>query len=79
MRFVLMTMPAAILAAALTPLSARTETLLPPSPGWAQAMPGAPVAGTRMTAEYVEQIGRMAYLWAWPMINIENRLLTFRP
>jgi hypothetical protein len=27
----------------------------------------------------LEQIGRTAYLWAWPMINIENRLLTFRP
>jgi hypothetical protein len=42
-------------------------------------MPGAPVAGSRMTAEYVKQVGRMAYLWAWPMMNIENRLLTFRP
>ena len=71
---------AAILATALTPLSAvRAETLLSPSPEWAQAMPGAPVAGTRMTAEYVKQVGRMAYFWAWPMMNIENRLRTFRP
>src|SRR5215469_4414262 len=78
MRFVLMTAPAAILA--LIPISAaRAETLLLPSPGWAQAMPGAPVAGSRLTAEYVKQVGRMAYLWAWPMMNIENRLLTFRP
>ena len=42
-------------------------------------MPSGPVAGTRMTAEYVKQVGRMAYLWAWPMMNIEGRLLTFRP
>ena len=75
-----MTAPAAILAAALSPLSStRAETLLPPSPGWAQAMPGAPIAGSRMTAEYVKQVGRMAYLWAWPMMNIQGRLLTFRP
>src|SRR5215469_5907189 len=78
MRFVLMTAPAAILA--LIPISAaRAETLLLPSPGWAQAMPGAPVAGSRLTAEYVKQIGRIAYFWAWPMMNIQNRLLTFRP
>ena len=81
MRFVAMTTASAsILASALTPLSAaRAETLLPPSPGWAQAMPGAPIAGSRMTTEYVRQVGRMAYFWAWPMMNIENRLLTFRP
>jgi hypothetical protein len=71
---------ATILASTLAPFSsAQAETLLPPSPGWAQAMPAGPVAGTRLTAEYVKQVGRMAYLWAWPMMNIENRLLTFRP
>src|SRR6516225_2237315 len=81
MRFIAMTAASAtILASALTPLSSpRGETLLPPSPEWAQAMPSGPVAGTRMTAEYVKQVGRMAYLWAWPMMNIEGRLLTFRP
>src|SRR5215469_12399656 len=79
MRFVPMTAPTAILAAALPLSAARAETLLPPSPGWAQAMPGAPVAGSRLTPEYVRQVGRMAYLWAWPMMNIEGRLLAFRP
>src|SRR5215471_15382852 len=80
MRKVLMTATAAMMATAISPLSAAwAETLLPPSPGWAQAMPGAPVAGSRMTPEYVKQIGRITYLWAWPMMNIENRLLTFRP
>lgn len=50
-----------------------------PSPEWEQAMPLGPVAGTRMTAEYVKQVGRMAYFWAWPMMNLQNRLMTFRP
>jgi hypothetical protein len=39
-----------------------------------QAIPG-PVLGTRMTESYVREIGRFAYFWAWPMVNIHNRLL----
>src|SRR5215467_4022326 len=58
---------------------AEAEMTMTPSPEWAQAMPSGPVAGTRMTAEYVKQVGRMAYFWAWPMMNIQNRLVTFRP
>src|SRR5215472_4644148 len=58
---------------------AQAEMTMTPSPEWAQAMPSGPVAGTRMTAEYVKQVGRMAYFWAWPMMNIQNRLVTFRP
>jgi hypothetical protein len=30
-----------------------------------KALPG-PVPGTRITPEYAAQVGRMAYLWAWP-------------
>ena len=26
-----------------------------------------------MTEEYVKQVGRSAYLWAWPMVNMHNR------
>jgi hypothetical protein len=37
----------------------------------------APVPGTRLTEEYVHLIGRFAYLWAWPMVNISNRLLAY--
>src|SRR5215472_7658079 len=58
---------------------AQAEMTMTPSPEWAQAMPSGPVAGTRMTAEYVRQIGRMAYFWAWPMVNVQSRLDTFRP
>ena len=37
------------------------------------------VAGTRITDDYVAQVGRMAYFWGWPMVNIQSRLETFRP
>jgi hypothetical protein len=45
----------------------------------AQGLPPGPVAGTKMTEEYVRQIGRIAYFWGWPMANLESRLETFRP
>src|SRR5215831_14663735 len=57
---------------------AQAEMPMTPSPEWTQAMPSGPVAGTRMPAEYVKQVGRMAYFWAWPMMNLQNRLVTFR-
>ena len=41
-----------------------------------QQVPG-PVPDTRMTPEFVELIGRLAYLWAWPMVNVHNRLVAF--
>ena len=39
--------------------------------------PSGPVAGTRLTEAYVREIGRLAYLWAWPMVNVYNRLLAY--
>jgi hypothetical protein len=29
-----------------------------------------PVPGGRLMEEYVKQVGRSAYLWAWPMVKI---------
>ncbi len=44
---------------------------------WGQAVgavaPPGPVSGTRLSAEYVRSVARMAYFWAWPMINMHNR------
>jgi hypothetical protein len=37
-------------------------------------VPG-PAAGSRMTKAYVEQVGRYAYFWGWPMVNMHNRQL----
>src|SRR5215467_8959376 len=41
-----------------------------------KSVPG-PVPGTRMTEDYVRQVGRSAYLWGWPMVNVHNRLVAF--
>jgi len=35
-----------------------------------------PVAGAIMHKEYVKTIGRMAYVWGWPLVNIFNRRAT---
>src|SRR5271170_1310003 len=48
-----------------------------PSPGWARAMPPGPDVRVKVTEEYAKQVGREAYFWAWPMVNIYNRRLAF--
>jgi hypothetical protein len=35
-----------------------------------------PVSGAIMHKEYVKTIGRLAYVWGWPMVNIFNRRAT---
>ena len=50
---------------------------LQPSPGWGRAMPPGPDARVKITEEYARQVGRDAYFWAWPMVNIYNRRLHF--
>ena len=47
-----------------------------PIPKPAADVPG-PVSGTRMTMEYVQMVGRMAYLWGWPLINQLHRRAAF--
>lgn len=42
----------------------------------AAEVPG-PMPGTRMTEEYVRMVGRDAYFWGWPMVNLYNRRLTY--
>ena len=29
---------------------------------------------TRMTEDYLRSVGRLAYLWGWPLVNMHNRL-----
>jgi hypothetical protein len=43
-----------------------------PMPRTPADVPG-PASGTAMTKEYVQMIGRMAYVWGWPMVNAYNR------
>ena len=30
-----------------------------------------------MTKAYVQTVGRMAYLWGWPLVNMANRAAAF--
>jgi len=43
-----------------------------PIPKTAAQVPG-PAPGTAMTREYVQMVGRMAYFWGWPLVNLANR------
>jgi hypothetical protein len=36
-----------------------------------------PASGTAMTTAYVQTVGRMAYLWGWPLVNSVNRSIAF--
>jgi len=36
-----------------------------------------PASGTLMTKEYVQAVGRMAYIWGWPLVNMGNRSIAF--
>jgi hypothetical protein len=47
-----------------------------PIPTTAAQVPG-PAAGTAMTKEYVQTVGRMAYLWGWALVNSHNRRVGF--
>ena len=39
-------------------------------------VPG-PAAGNTMTKEYVQMVGRMAYVWGYPLVNSHNRRESF--
>jgi len=69
-----------VIAGGLALASASFATLaqsrvLWPSPERTQALPPAPVADTKITPEYAELVGRDAYFWAWPLVNVYIRRL----
>ncbi|TQI72430.1 hypothetical protein FHT98_0135 [Bosea sp. AK1] len=47
------------------------------SPGWSRALPPGPDTRVKITEEYARLVGRDAYFWTWPMVNIFNRRLHF--
>jgi hypothetical protein len=47
-----------------------------PIPKTAAQVPG-PAPGTAMTKEYVQTVGRIAYLWGWALVNNANRHKAF--
>ena len=55
---------------------AATEQVQVPIPKTAAEVPG-PVPGNTMTNAYVQLVGRMAYVWGYPMVNAHNRRAAF--
>ncbi|KRB53368.1 hypothetical protein ASE04_29630 [Rhizobium sp. Root708] len=59
------------------PCAGNAETIQVPIPKTAGDVRG-PVPGNTMTDEYVQLVGRMAYLWGYPLVNAHNRREAFR-
>ncbi len=59
--------------------SAPEPALTPPQvpiPTSAAEVPG-PAPGTAMSKEYVRMVGRISYVWGWPLVNNANRHKVF--
>ena len=65
---------AAALVGALALTNAQAQQV--PLPKTAAEVPG-PVAGTLLTKEYTQMVGRMAYVWGYAMVNSHNRRAAF--
>ena len=50
-----------------------SQVLIPTTPA---EVPG-PVPGNKMTPAYVQLVGRMAYVWGYPLVNAHNRRVAF--
>jgi hypothetical protein len=37
------------------------------------SFPRGPAPGSRLSPDFVREIGRLAYLWGWPLVNVFNR------
>jgi len=68
------TLLAAALVGTLAFTTAHAQQI--PIPTTAAEVPGPPL-GTAMTKAYVQTVGRMAYLWGWPLVNSVNRSKAF--
>jgi hypothetical protein len=62
--------------AALMMLAGETRAQQVPIPTTAARVPGPP-PGTAMNTAYVQSVGRIAYLWGWPLVNNFNRSKAF--
>src|SRR5262245_62560226 len=63
--------------AVLTALPLVRAQSLSHSPEWTQALPSGPIANTKITEAYAALVARDAYFWAWPLVNVYNRRLTY--
>jgi hypothetical protein len=62
--------------AAFLMLAGKAQAQQVPIPTTAAQVPG-PASGTAMTTAYVQSVGRIAYLWGWPLVNMANRAAAF--
>jgi hypothetical protein len=67
---------AGAIGAALAMLVGSAQAQQFPIPTTATEVPGPP-PGTAMTKAYAQMVGRMAYLWGWPLVNVANRAAAF--
>ena len=58
-----------LLMSAMLPVATAEQNVLPKSASEVTM----PVTGAVMHEQYVKTIGRMAYVWGWPMVNSFNR------
>ena len=70
-------LPLVLTACNSNPPSSTTEQPAASASAPAQEPIPGPVPGTRLDAGYVSQMGRSIYFWAWPMMNVHNRRVTF--
>jgi hypothetical protein len=64
---------AALVCVLMTTANHAQQVPIPKTPA---EVPGPP-PGTRMTKGYVQTVGRMAYMWGWPLVNAANRAKGF--
>jgi hypothetical protein len=62
--------------AAFLMLAGKARAQQYPNPKTAAEVPG-PAGGNTMTKQYVQTVGRMAYLWGWPLVANANRAVAF--
>ena len=67
---------AAFVGLVLAMLAANIQAQQVPIPTTAAQVPG-PAPGTAMSKTYVQSVGRIAYLWGWPLVNSVNRAAAF--
>jgi hypothetical protein len=55
----------------------RTSKPIAPSPQWTDAMPPGPMQATKITEQYAALVGRDAFFWTWPMVNVYSRRVVY--
>src|SRR6478609_461653 len=66
------------ISARISSIAFAALVILAPAPkAQAQSVP-APTADMKITEQYARLVARDAFFWAWPMVNVYNRRLTFK-